>query len=596
VTDSSKLGAKIGPRIAGLFSQAYLSTLGQTAGHKAQVSQFVTQGVLRSLASEGAPFVPPWLATAANSGELDPETRAFLQQFLGTPDYVKVATILSGVFGVMGLAGGMGANLFAPALQESFAYKPNHPLDPSAAAAMVAHNWMSLGDGRAEAARSALSESRFAHLVNMAVQWPGLAELQQLTNRGFINDLEAKNALQHAGVTADMANVLVLLREQLLPPALLADAVLRGWMNQDDGAAEAALQGLSPGRFQIMVDETGEPPGLMQLLEAYRRHIIDKPRLEHGIRESRVRNEWIDVVEALRHAPPSPAEAIEGAVKGHLSMDVAKAKAEIGGLDPAEFDWMYHTTGNPPGAMEMLSLLNRGEVNEARVVESLKQGHLANDYIPDVLKLKRRLIPEGVLMLVQQSGALSRSETISRLEDLGYNAADSATMATTGSRAKLAADWTAGKTIVTDQYQLGLISRKTGLDYLQTIGYDEHEAASIMEIAELARTVAAQRSAVSKVQTLYVSYHMSATTARTSLTALGVPADQLDHIMELWTIEREAAAKVLTPAQVLDAYEYKIIDQGEAQTQLEQLGYPPLQAWMLLSIKAKGPLQGKPGG
>jgi hypothetical protein len=365
-------------------------------------------------------------------------------------------------------------------------------------------------------------------------------------------------------------------------------------MTEADGQTEAAKQGITPERFSIMLDDTGEPPGLMQLLEAYRRGIIDKPTLEHGIKESRVRDEWIPTVEALKYQPPSAAEAIDAAVKGHLDMQTAQEMAAVAGLDPANFDWRYKATGNPPGAGELVDLWRRGLVDEQHVIDALKQGHLADAYIPDILALRRKLLSGSELLMAQQTGNITGHEVIAGLLDLGYSESDAAILAATGSRAKIAADWQLAKQIVVDQYQIGSISKADAATYLTTIGYDQHEADSILAVADLARALQAQNAAISKIKSRFIAYKIDAVQAQNSLVALQVPAEQVTTIITEWELAREANTPLLTPAQIADALHYTIIDQATAQAELERLGYSPQDAYIMLSVRAHAPLPNPP--
>ena len=591
---SQTLGAKVGPRVADLVSRAVVSTIAQSTGHKVEVGQLLVNEVLRALAADLSGLKPPWLKSMAQSDKLAPEMQAYLAELAGTPNFVSIVGHLFGILGVMQASGRVGANYLEPTVEEFLSASPNSPLDAGTVAALYSHGWLTLPEAYGEAANTGFNQTRTAALINAAYQQLPVQTLHELVNRGVLSDGLSNPAVDHLAIDPEYRTALKSLRYSLLPPAVLAEAVLKGWIDEGEARTEAAKQGVTADRLNTLTLVTGEPPGLMQLLEAYRRDLIDRERLHHGIRESRVRNEWIDVVEGLRYMPPGPATCIEGAVKGHLTPAESKAKAERAGLDPDEWEWMYRTTGNPPGNMQMLELLNRGEVSEERVIGALKQGHLANAYIPDVLKLKRALIPQGTLLLIQQSGGLDKKQTIHKLMELGYTETDAGLLADAGSRSKISQDWNAAKQIVTDQYELGIVDRESAAAYLTTVGFEHDEAAAVLTIADLKRAVAQQSAAITRVRTLYVSHQIDGLAARNALVGLGVPASQVGVMLDLWTLERDANVRSLTEAQIVAAYGYEILTQAEAQARLEQLGYPPLEAWTLLSIKSKSPLPNKP--
>ena len=107
-------------------------------------------------------------------------------------------------------------------------------------------------------------------------------------------------------VTAVQQQVYSGLTTVALTPAQVADLVLKGWWDMERGTAEANKYGISSDRFQAMVDDAGEPPALQMLLQAYRRQIIgwDSDNAQgtsvlEGIKQSRLRDQWADMVQAL---------------------------------------------------------------------------------------------------------------------------------------------------------------------------------------------------------------------------------------------------------------------------------------------------------
>jgi len=536
------------------------------------------------------------LRKIAEHPDLDPEIRAYLEQYTHTFDYHKVIADLLAVFEIWPMLKDVAQNAAFPVIYSFLRAEPHARLEPWVAADMAARGIITLDDAVYEIGCHAISPGRATNLIKLRQNVPALAELHEMWDRGLINREQVAAALERAGMHPDYREPLMELKDRLLSPEVLALAVLKGWLDEDRARREAAGSGITPERFRILMDVTGEPPGLMQLLEAYRRNIIDRQRLHHGIRESRVRNEWIDVVEALRYEPPGYGAVLEGALKGHLDEDKARRLLEETGINPEHYEWMYKSTGNPPGAMEMLDLWNRGEVTEERVVQALRQGHLANAYIPDVLKLKRSLLPPGECVLLVEAGVWTKQQAVRYLMMHGYSKEDAADYAAAGSRAKVREDWRNAKDLIRAQYELGMISREDAVDALEKTGYERDEAEVIASIAELERIVSQQDAAITRIRSLYVGHSIDAATARSALAGLRVPAEQIDDIMRLWRLEREANVKHLTESQIVSAWKYGIIDQAAAQKRLEQVGYTPEDAWILLSVTNKAPLPNRPTG
>jgi hypothetical protein len=591
VAVSEKLGAKLGPRVAELVTQAVLSTKAQSMDHTARLVTYTSGEILRLVASQLPLAEHGVLNDMLRSPAAPADQRRLLEELTHTSPTQQVLRVLTALQGVWKAGGEMGEWGWRQAVQDFKAGYPYQEIDGPTAALLAAQTILSVGAGREEAARSGYNADRYADLLELSYRLPSAGELLEEYRRGLITPDRLRWWLARSGYHREAIGPLMSLWSTELSAEILATAVMKGWLDYDRGVELAHRAGTTPEQFKILWQVAGDPPGLMQLLEAYRRDIIDQSRLEHGIRQSRIRNEWIDVVTALRYMPPSPDVCIEGAVKGHLTPAESQAKAERAGLDPGEWEWLFETHGTPPGAMEMIDLWNRGEVGEERVVAALKQGHLANRFIPDVLKLRRRLPALGEVILLMEAGVWDKPRAIRYLRMLGYTPEDAADIAAAGSRAKIREDWRIAKDYASAQYELGLVSKAEAAATLETVGYEPDEAAVIIQVAELKRLVSQQSAAVDKIRSLYVGYKLDAVATRTALLSLRIPAEQVGDIMELWRLEREANVKQLTESQIVSAWKYNIIPAPEAIGKLMEIGYTQEDAWILLSIANKGPLE-----
>jgi len=101
-------------------------------------------------------------------------------------------------------------------------------------------------------------------------------------------------------------------------------------------------------------------------------------------------------------------------------------------------------------------------------------------------------------------------------------------------------------------------------------------------------------AAVGRVHTLYVGHKIDQATAAAVLGQLGLDATNTADLLGIWGYERAANVKTLTASEVAQALKYQLIDQPTAQLELEALGYLPHDAWLYLSVHAKGALPGEP--
>src|SRR5258707_1600793 len=199
----------------------------------------------------------------------------------------------------------------------------------------------------------------------MGLAYPSIADALDLLRRGKISHTQFNLCLERNAVPPQFIGPLGDTREVPLPADLAALAVLRSVITKAEGEKIAALTGVSKADFAIMIEDTGEPPGLEQLEEAYRRNIIDKARLHRGILQSRIRNEWIDVIDALRFAPMSVADAVNAVVQNHLPASAAAAIAEANGLQPGAVDTLIQSAGSPLSPTELEDPYKPGEIEKA---------------------------------------------------------------------------------------------------------------------------------------------------------------------------------------------------------------------------------------
>lgn len=371
---------------------------------------------------------------------------------------------------------------------------------------------------------------------------------------------------------------------QPLSPAEVAVAVIKGHMDPGAASDEARKSGLNPSRFEIMMQNTGEPPGLQQLAEALRRDIIDRGTFEKGVRQSRVRNEWTDTLVALRYSPVAAGEVLNGAVQGHLNKEDARHRIDIAGIDPDNFDWLYETHGRPPGTVELLHLMNRGEITPAEVEQAIRESNIKNKYIPALMKLARVIPPMRTVVAAVRQSVLTPQRGIEKLRELGYNAEDAAMLVgeATSTKHQRTRDLNESQTM--QLYSEGFITRAQLDELLTTLGYDSTEIAWLVSLADHARHVRFQQSAITAVHSRFVGHHIDSAQASTSLDQIGVTAAARDDLITLWQHERTAHVATLTRADLKAAHKHGLITIGEWEKRLLNMGYSQEDILIIVGI------------
>jgi hypothetical protein len=195
-----------------------------------------------------------------------------------------------------------------------------------------------------------------------------------------------------------------------LAAAIVAEAVdTLAW-----GEGEAAQHGIDGERFAAILGEALNAPAVGELLRMRRRKTINQAAFVHGLRKAKLPEEWDTALAELETERLDPAEIAKAIHRGIMKSDgllVAVPPATPGrvpmvpasSLDPLEeaaasgydAERLRILTGNaglPPGAIQMLELLNRGVIEESDFLRGVGESNLRNEWGPALAELRRRLL------------------------------------------------------------------------------------------------------------------------------------------------------------------------------------------------------------
>lgn len=389
-----------------------------------------------------------------------------------------------------------------------------------------------------------------------------------------------------------------------LSPADAADMVLRGLLDQETGAGIAKKSGVPPSDFALLVNDVGEPPGVMTLLEMVRRGLIPvdaqdptTPSFTTGVRYSRVRDEWIPALFGLQYNLPTAGDVIDAAVESQIDDPTARELLGKVGTDPAYYDLLFHTRGRPPGPGELADAANRGYIpwtgagpTTTTFEQGIAESAVKNKWTSVLQQLAQYLPPPRTVTALLRAGSITEDEALALFKDHGLSPPLAAAYVVDASNQKVVKDKELAKSEIESLYEQQIIGHVEATNMLGALGYAEPVAAFLLELQDFKRVNRFINTAVAKIHTLYVARKVDSAAATAALGELKVAANQITQLMQLWTLERDATVRILTEAQVVDAAFYQVISWDQAQAELVALGYTPYDAWVLSGVRNHGPV------
>lgn len=507
------------------------------------------------------------------------------------------------------------APYFSQLQQDVEARTPVDPLSPGDLADAVVRNYMTLTDATAMAARSGVPADQFAVMVPLHGDAPGPQQLAEALVRGIIpadGDGPAiasfVQGIREGRLADKWAPMIKALSVAVLSAPDAASAVVRGFLSAADGQAVAAKTGVTADTFQTLVQLSGDAPGPQQLAEALRRGLIPETSTDPGgvsfaagIAEGRLADKWVDTIKGLSQLWPTPVDALDAALKGQISADEGKSLYQQLGGDLQFYPWLLDSQGDGPTPLEAADWARRGIIpwdgtgpTVTSYAQAVKESRYRDKWADAYKSSVQYLPPPYSIITLLKDGAITKDQATGWLQEAGASADVIAGMIAEADATDLSAYRGLTTNAVLNMYYQRLVSVDDATSMLESLHVSAAAVPLMLTYTDLQRAIAAQNSAVTRVGSLYAARKITADTAKQSLITLQVPPAAVNDILTTWQLENSINVKLLTEAQIIDAWEYGIMTQEDAMTELTNIGYTPYDAWVLLSNKNKAPLPGQP--
>lgn len=567
-------GVKLGDRIVALVTKAIVATHSRLVHTKHKLAMLVFSDISDIISEEVHRTTGSILSQF--HAELDPDSIAHpLLKFMAEEhgQLQALAGSFASASGILSSVAQVVNNELSPSVRGLLSSNPHLLPDPGTLAELAAAGIADQRDVVNSITEQGIDAGWANAMVEAQRQYPDVSVMLDMMRRGLIgrdNFLEwsVRNRIP-LPIAQQMANLI----DVPLSPADAALAVLRGNMSQADGAAVAAKWGVNAATFQTIIDNTGEPIALEQLLEAHRRGFIDDARLVKGILESRIRDEWVDVAKKLANVPMSTADAVQAVVQNHISEAEGEQIANWNGLEQGYFATLVETAGAPLSRTEMEQLYNRGQATKDEVLQALRESRLKDKYGEKAFLLHERLLDPGALSDAVLWGVMDHQTAVQRVMEWGYPADSAQVLISSAVNRKMETQRMAVVHAIETLYQDNAVSREQAAAVIGKMGFDATEVELTLQAADFKRNAKLTTAGLNAVRAKFVAHHIDRVKASGLIDQMNIPHAQRDAFLELWQVERDANVRLLTPSQVIKANSLGFYTDAETLTYLLNLGY-----------------------
>lgn len=212
---------------------------------------------------------------------------------------------------------------------------------------------------------------------------------------------------------------------RVLDPNTAARLVAQGLWKLTEAVDESSRSGYEQTRVEALAYLALAAPGVAEALTLYRRKQIDKTELEHAYAKAQIEERYWDGLTATANVLLTPAEIGNAIQQGHLPnqnvlpdvgepvplpADFTQAKPIDGappseipltqidldgveqaagtGTDFEQLQVIANLVGLPPGAAELLTMLNRGLISEESFDAGIREGHMKTKWLQAFKRLR----------------------------------------------------------------------------------------------------------------------------------------------------------------------------------------------------------------
>lgn len=356
----------------------------------------------------------------------------------------------------------------------------------------------------------------------------------------------------------------------ILAPPDLASIDVVGIRVPFDTAREAAMSGISPSRYNAMVQSrytTLTPTEIVHLLQ---RHEINGAQANQLMARAGFLDDHVGLMLSLASQRMSGETISAMFNRGMLSEQEAIDLGFMDGFDRPQMLRLMELGGEPPDLTSIILAWRRGIIDESDVDRAIRQGPIRFEWIPVVKALQwEPLSPSEAADAINQ-GHMSyqdgeREARLNGVKPEHFRVIVDNAGIPPGPQEAL--DWVNRGLITEDEFRTAFLESRIKNKYIDLYLESRREILTMSEI-----------------RSLYAKGAMTLEQAASRLMMRGYNADDAGIILDGASKEKTQAARDLTTSQILDLYEMRALSANETVAYLTAHGYDESEALQYIEL------------
>jgi Ca2+-binding EF-hand superfamily protein len=391
--------------------------------------------------------------------------------------------------------------------------------------------------------------------------------------------------------------------EQLTPVDVIIKETHLGRLREEQARNLLRQHGFSDDAIDRIFDASFTPLSPDIYIQAWLRGLISERMLEFNLKYHQLGDSDIEILKQMAYVIPPISDIIRMAVREAFTPSIAEKFGQYEDF-PEEFAHWVEKQGlsrewaerywaahwELPSAQMGFEMLHRGIITEDELKMLLRALDIMPFWREKLIQLSYVPLTRVDVRRMYQMGILNRDQVKKAYKDLGYNE-ENAEYLTRFTEALATEDVKElSKAEILSAYNDRIISRQEAQDMLRSLGYSDHGVEILLAIQDYKREKELRDRRISVIKTRYMKHVIDETRVRIELTALALPAEEIDYYVETWTHEREAKGETLSLSDVKMAYQKGVITKEEFIARLLRMGYNEEDASIILQITRKGGL------